>query len=179
MKAFGVALGVCCVAVLGPPAARANPIGIGAGTARAIGAQSRAGIPNDVDNMINGSIEVFVDDYASSAGIRLDELGGVSPVVFVFRQDGHDAIERNEGHPEHGGPGTASGNVGHNGAVVTTPAVGSLFPTADQPRLPGTIGAAISAIPEPGPLPLLATGVAVLFLYRRRPGTLEPWNQEP
>jgi hypothetical protein len=183
MKALRVALGVCCVvAVSSPPAARANPIGIGAGdTARVLGAQLTAAGPNDVETMTapagesfgaNGrsgtdqSIEVLVDDHAASAAIRLDELG--VPPVFVFRQDGRDAIQSNHGHHEHGGPPTTFVNTGDNGVVVTTPAAGSQLPTVDPSQLPQTLGDAISAIPEPAPLPLLAAAVAGLFLYRRR-----------
>jgi hypothetical protein len=191
MKALGGALGVCGVlAVLSPSAARANPIGIGAGeTARAVRAQLTAAVPNDVDSMTtlageslraNGpfgtdkSMEVLVDDHAASAGIRLEELG--VPPVFVFRQDGRDGIERNQGHHEHGGPSAMRFvNPGDSSVVVTTPAAGSLLPTADPP-LSETIGAAISAIPEPAPLPLVMTGIAVLLLYRCRVGTREPWN---
>jgi len=192
MKALTVGLGVCAVlAVLSPSAARANPIGIGAGDmARAVRAHLTAG-PIDVDTMMahaeeslrpsgpfgtDKSMEVLVDDHAASAAIRLDELG--VPPVFVFRPDGPDAIERNQGHHAHGGPPASFVNTGESGVVVTTPDTGSLLPTADPPQLPQTLGDAISAIPEPAPLPLLATGFAVLFLYRRREGTPKPWNAE-
>ena len=191
MKALGVALGVCVLSVSSPSAARANPIGIDGGdTARAVAAQLTVGGPSDVETMTtlaadslraNGpvgtdkSMEVLVDDHAASAGIRLEELG--VPPVFVFRQDGRDAIEKSQGHHEHGGPSTSFVNAGDSGVVVTTPAAGSLLPAADPPQLPQTIGDAISAIPEPSPLPLLMTGIAVLLLYRYRTGTPRPWNR--
>jgi hypothetical protein len=144
MKALGVALAVCCAAVLTPSTAHADTIG--AQTAAAVcmmGSSAQLSEHVSVDLTADNRTEV-VNAIRVTGSLDLPGLG---------LHLGWFDLEGQHGEDEHGeGPLASAHNlrVGPRGlsARVT--------------------GASTSATPEPASMLLVATGLAGLLFYRRR-----------
>jgi hypothetical protein len=185
MKALGVALATCCVAVLWPSAARANPIGahVGAVTC-ALDAHSgsfdaddatftrESGMDQSLQFANTGFVAVFNDERTALADlIALEGLG-----VNLHKELTLALRTPDKGHAKHDNDDTdndrdADDHGPSNNStppIVPGPKVDNPLPHGPQLNDPPAADPPTSATPEPGSIVLLATGLVALVSLRRQ-----------
>jgi hypothetical protein len=193
MKALGVALATCCVAVLWPSAAHANPIGahVGAVTC-ALGAPSGLSDADDatftrengMDQSLHfantGFVAAFNDERTALADLIAVEGLGVDlhkELTLALRTppNGHAWAKGDAKNDNDNGSGKDNDNDADNGPnndpappMPHTPKLDNPLPHGPALNDPPAADPPTSATPEPGSIVLLATGLVALVCLRRR-----------